>query len=395
MDAPRTKKSLPPITAESRKYSWLSNPLDWPHIDRMILLALLVLLSPVCFGGTLLGVYLVSPGWLVRPVALLLLSLYGVHIVALLYFLLAAVRRRKQGPNWPMMETFVIDSYIAITFVESWLTGTHFTAGPLLIFLGVGITSSLADIYKLRRAYFISCVVMAAFAVMEISGKFRYAPLLTRPPFYPDGSPLPTWLALQVSLVVVLLAILYISIIATKRWGIRENRYREMSTIDGLTRLTNRRTFIERSEKELSRAQRIPSAHMACIMVDIDHFKSINDTYGHTAGDAVLEKIAMILLENARPYDEVGRYGGEEFAVLLPSTQLASAVKVAERQRTRIAEAEVVVDDHIIQVTASFGVASYPADGIRDINELMKAADEALYEAKQSGRNRVVAATGK
>jgi diguanylate cyclase (GGDEF)-like protein len=102
-----------------------------------------------------------------------------------------------------------------------------------------------------------------------------------------------------------------------------------------------------------------------------------------------------LLSKELRNHDVLARFGGDEFAVLLPSTQLASAVKVAERQRTRIAEAEVVVDDHIIQVTASFGVASYPADGIRDINELMKAADEALYEAKQSGRNRVVAATGK
>ena len=392
MAAQQKNNSLPPLTDGSLKHRWVANPLDWPQIDRMILLALLVLLSPVGFGGTLLGVYLVSPGWLVRPVAILLLFLYGFHIMALLYFLLAAFRRRKREPHWPIMETFVIDSYIAITFVETWLSGTHFTAGPLLIVLGVGITSSLADIYKLRRAYFISCGVMAVFVVMELTGKFRYAPLLTRPPFNSDGSPLPTWFVLQVSLVVVLLAILYISIISTKRWGIRENRYREMSTIDGLTGLTNRRTFIERSEKELFRAQRIPSTHMACIMVDIDHFKSINDTYGHPVGDAVLVKIATILLENARQYDEVGRYGGEEFAVLLPSTRLTSAVKVAERQRIRIADAEIVVEDKKIQVTASFGVACYPADGIRNINELLKAADAALYDAKQSGRNRVVAA---
>lgn len=394
MAEPKKDNFLPPIKAGAPNHSWLSNPLDWPHIDRMILLALLVLLTPVFLGGALLGVYLVAPGWLIRPLAVALLSFYGILLLTLLFFLLAAVRLRRRVSSWPLMENFLIGAYLVMIFAETWLTGTHFTIGLLFLFLGASITSILADIHKLRLAYFISCGVLAAFAVMELSGIFRYAPLFTRPPYRPDGSPLPSWFALQVSMAIFLVAILYISIIASKRWGIRESIYREMSAVDGLTRLTNRRTFIERSERELSSIQQTPSANISCIMIDIDHFKSINDNYGHPAGDAVLVKIAAILQENARQYDEVGRYGGEEFAVLLPSTPLAGAVKVAERQRARIADAKIIVDDKTIRVTASFGVAAYPSESIRNIDELLKAADAALYEAKQAGRNRVIAAAG-
>ncbi len=385
---------LSPVTPAAAGHSWLSNPLDWPHIDRMILLALLVLLTPVFLGGALLGAFIVAPEWFVRPVAVALLSFYGLLLAAVVYFLVAAFRRRRHESSWPLMENFLIGAYLVMIFVETWLTGTHFTIGLLFLFLGASITSALADINKLRLAYFISCGVLAVFALMELSGMFRYAPLFTRPPLNPDGSPLPAWFALQVAMAVFLVGILYISIIASKRWGIRENIYREMSAVDGLTRLTNRRTFIERSQRELFSIRQIPSARISCIMIDIDHFKSINDTYGHPAGDAVLVKVAEILQENARQYDEVGRYGGEEFAVLLPSTTLASAVKVAERQRSKIADTEIDVDGNIIRVTASFGVACYPSHNIRNINELLKAADAALYEAKQSGPNRVVAAAG-
>lgn len=164
-----------------------------------------------------------------------------------------------------------------------------------------------------------------------------------------------------------------------------------MSTIDGLTRLTNRSSFIARGQSELSRARRVP-AHVACVMVDLDHFKRINDTWGHHAGDKVLVVASSILMEMARQYDEVGRYGGEEFAILLPNATIDGAAAVAERIREKIATTSVEVDGQKISMTASFGVACYPAPGINDLNDLLKAADKALYEAKESGRNRVVQA---
>jgi diguanylate cyclase (GGDEF)-like protein len=385
--------STPPAGAP--EHSWLSNPLDWPPIDRIIFLAWLVLLSPVGFGIGLLVFYVLLPDWFNGTIVIWLLSLYGAHAAGLVYFILAAFRLRRRALKWPLMENFVIGSFFAITFIESWLSGQIFTVGILLVISGISIAFLLADIRKLQLAYLTICAGFIVFAFLEISGYSPYAPLFIRPPYHPDGSPLPGWFALQVSLSVMMLGILYIALVAAKRWGSREDLYREMSNIDGLTRLTNRRSFIEISERELLRTQRNPVAMISCIMVDIDHFKSINDTYGHPAGDAMLVKIARALRENAREYDEVGRYGGEEFAVLLPMTTLDKAVSVAERQRARIAETEINVDGRTIRVTASFGVACLPVADLRNINDLLKAADEALYHAKQAGRNRVVTAEEK
>ena len=207
-----------------------------------------------------------------------------------------------------------------------------------------------------------------------------------------DGSPVMFWFVFESVLAITLLVILYIGLIVTERWSNREDLYREMSTVDGLTRLTNRRYFIERGESEFNRTQRTPTAQLSCIMLDIDHFKLINDTHGHDAGDAVLVKISEIMMDNARQYDEVGRYGGEEFAILLPATPLENAYKVAERLRTRIAAAEIQCNGQTLNVTASFGVACYPYNDIQDMNGLLKAADTALYAAKHGGRNQVVTA---
>src|SRR5690606_15324479 len=145
-----------------------------------------------------------------------------------------------------------------------------------------------------------------------------------------------------------------------------------------------------RSNAEFSKLKRMPGS-LACIMIDLDHFKKINDTYGHQAGDAVLISVAKILAANARDYDEVGRYGGEEFAVLLPNTNKENAAKNAVRIRKQ-KEAEKIDegDGDVLNVTGSFGVACYPAEGIEDINGLLKCADEALYEAKAKSRNVVV-----
>ncbi len=386
---PGAENLRPPSTT----HDWFSNPLDWRPIDRFILLAGLSLLAPMLFGGCLLAGLLLAPDWLDPAWAKGLLIMYGLHAAGLLWLLVVAFSRRARRADWPLMENFIIASFIATTLVGGYVTGTHFTMGLMLIFMGFNITAALVNHDKIYVAYLVVCAVMAVFAVLDLSGAMQFAPLFVRPPLHQDGAPLIGWFVLQAGLAAILLAITNITFMAIKRWVDRENLYREMSTIDGLTRLTNRRSFIERSQHEFSRAQRSPEAGLACIMIDLDHFKHINDTWGHPAGDAVLVTASAILMKNKRPYDEVGRYGGEEFAILLPGITLAEAMAVAERIRANMAAEVIKVDNQQINVTASFGVSYYPSAYIANLNELLREADKALYMAKQSGRNKVVGAS--
>ena len=164
----------------------------------------------------------------------------------------------------------------------------------------------------------------------------------------------------------------------------------ELATRDALTGLLNRRELLRRLREELDRAQRYERP-CALLLVDIDRFKSVNDTWGHPAGDAVLRAIADMIGNAVRPTDRAARYGGEEFAVLLPETGLEGALALAERLRAAIAARPVAVSpERSIAVTASLGVAARPDDG-RDVESLIACADKALYRAKQGGRNAVAA----
>ncbi len=173
--------------------------------------------------------------------------------------------------------------------------------------------------------------------------------------------------------------------------AIARDRAEHLARIDALTGLCNRRAFYEQGETLLRQARRYGKP-LSLIMLDIDHFKSINDSRGHAAGDATLQAVALTIQETPRETDIAGRVGGEEFALLLPETSLADASRLAERLRTRIAEKmSVPHDGGEIRVTASFGVAEFDST-TESLDVLIARADALLYRAKESGRNRVVAA---
>lgn len=160
---------------------------------------------------------------------------------------------------------------------------------------------------------------------------------------------------------------------------------RERANKDLLTMLPNRPAIATTLETEISRCHR-DRRTVGVILLDIDHFKKINDTYGHFTGDAVLRETAIRLRGNMRPYDQVGRYGGEEFLVVLPNCDLDQAGNQAERMRARLHVAPMIVDGMEISVSASFGVTV--SDGSERSPDLfVRVADEALYRAKASGRN--------
>ena len=162
-----------------------------------------------------------------------------------------------------------------------------------------------------------------------------------------------------------------------------------LASTDGLTGLYNRRHFLELAASEWGRFKRY-GRPLALLLLDIDRFKSINDTHGHDIGDLVLKEIAEGLRHHTRTSDIAGRVGGEEFVLLLPETSLESACLVAERFRQAVAERTVAVEAGTLAVTASIGVSCARAD-TTGIAELMKEADLALYEAKHTGRNRICA----
>jgi diguanylate cyclase (GGDEF)-like protein len=164
----------------------------------------------------------------------------------------------------------------------------------------------------------------------------------------------------------------------------------EISIRDSLTGLYNRKHLMETLDKEVSRSQR-HNHSFSFLVVDIDHFKEYNDTYGHLAGDEVLRRLASVFTESIRSSDYAARYGGEEFIILLPETGIEQGVEAAERIRTMVAEEAFGGEGESIKVTISVGVSSYPEDG-EDAESVIRNADAALYEAKELGRNRVVLA---
>lgn len=166
-----------------------------------------------------------------------------------------------------------------------------------------------------------------------------------------------------------------------------ERQLANMALFDSLTGCLNRPAYFQHADKEFARSKRYYRP-LSVIMLDIDHFKRINDKYGHHGGDQVLQIFAEACQEVIRSTDAMGRVGGEEFALLLPDTPLNSAYNLAERLRERINKYPYLAGDMLIEVTASLGVAELSAEDT-NFKELLRRADEALYTAKNSGRNQV------
>lgn len=173
-----------------------------------------------------------------------------------------------------------------------------------------------------------------------------------------------------------------------------EERYRELAVTDPLTGISNRRRFFEKAEAEVRRSAR--HGHELCvIMADIDHFKTINDTFGHAAGDYVLQAVARSLKDRLRCSDLLARYGGEEFILLLPETNAQGGTILAETIRSELEGLVVDTDSGLVRLTASLGVSALPPARARTLgaqiclHEVVTQADQALYLSKRTGRNRV------
>jgi diguanylate cyclase (GGDEF)-like protein len=195
------------------------------------------------------------------------------------------------------------------------------------------------------------------------------------------------------------LVVLFSFVTSSARMLVTQNRLllakdalRREAARDSLTGLWNRKAILSTLERELLRAER-EGESIGLIMIDVDHFKAINDSRGHAAGDACLRIIASGIAAMVRPYDSVGRYGGEEFLIVAPGCGLAETWELAERVRVHVAGCSIMAGGSDVNVSLSLGVATGNAAG--DMEKLLQSADAAMYQAKHAGRNRVEPSIGR
>ena len=379
-------------------YRDLFNPrglIDRPPIDKTLFLAHASMLAP--------GVYVLAIGFgfiqqlsnqtpnILNPhYAMLFLSICLGHIAALIFVVIHGKRLRKSTDQsellWYIVSLSWIFSMLSITF----LAGNHFADGVLMLVMGFTLSLPLQRFHCIMAAFGTALVYFTILSIIDLGDIFPSGQLFTNIP-YVNGELWAPWLYARLAMGFGTFFLAYIASQTIASWQVREKEFKRLSNTDSLTLLSNRAHFLKRSALVFNQVNRRTDA-LACLLLDLDHFKKINDTYGHHAGDKVLIAVAEVLKQNAREYDEVSRLGGEEFAVLMPTTTLDVAAQVATRIRERLEEKCIEVDGHTLNITTSIGVACYPDVDIHGVEDLLKKADMALYEAKRCGRNKVVVA---
>ena len=308
----------------------------------------------------------------------------GTFFAAVTMYLLIA---RSFNPQWlgfvsSSFDVTLITGALAVFFLAD---QPHTAVNSKVVFegyfLAIGSTSLRYD----KRI----CITAGLLAFTEYFAIVYFAAHhwdLNSPAYAPYPYGMFSWSA-QIARLIMMLTASALSIALVTR----SQRLLQLATSDSLTGLFNRGYVDDRLAMELSRAQRYGKA-LTLAVIDADHFKTLNDTHGHTAGDAVLKKLAGMLRGSFRQSDTAGRYGGEEFVVILPETDIETACRKVESLRARIAGTPIELSDHgrSVRITISAGLASYPEDGA-DAAELFATADERMFEAKHAGRNRVVA----
>jgi diguanylate cyclase (GGDEF)-like protein len=298
--------------------------------------------------------------------------------------LVAGLWSRRQAPDSRVLMHVTVHLYSITAALYTCVTGP-FDAPGWTLFLGGAIVG-----YLLFPRVVVNAGVVSFFLVV-VGGAFA----ITRGPWTvldAEAMGLDTSSILRQGLLSMFYSAFTLWVCGTliDRWRDREAHLEELTRTDALTGLANRRRFLEVCTHELSRARRY-ERRLAVVLIDLDHFKKVNDTRGHLAGDRVLIGAAQRLSEAVREIDLASRWGGEEFAILLPDTDSSGAAEVASRYLKRLAGSPIDVSDGpSVTITASAGVAALPDPDLASVEDLLRKADEALYLAKEGGRNRVV-----
>jgi diguanylate cyclase (GGDEF)-like protein len=305
---------------------------------------------------------------------------WSLQVSALLEF------HARPTPRWLLYGPAVIAFLIVVIYVREprarlAICGIGF--GLAQFFTGAGLLYYDVAAEKRTRLLLAGSFFVMAAALFWLAFTAWFEPEAILPTFGPRPAPGTSLLAFYA----VTIASSFAFLLMHKERADRETH--ELATTDSLTGVYNRRTFKELSEPLLSRARRARTP-VSLLILDIDHFKRVNDTHGHMAGDEVLEHFAELVRKCLRKEDLLARYGGEEFVVLLPGTAKPAAAALAERIREQVADTRLHAGNDDVRVTVSVGVAGECGEQLPALDVILGRADEALYAAKAAGRNRVI-----
>jgi diguanylate cyclase (GGDEF)-like protein len=365
---------------------------EWSVVERGCIPAALVALCFVQYSAWgLFALYYDKQGVLIDRAAMLAVLVPELLIIpagVLIVLLGLALRRRSPDAEWYQ--------HLTANFYGLSLVWGGYLIGPLSFTTGIVLTGApIIGFILLSRRVMVLAIAVAFFSMLAINlgtayGLLPYAPLLLSPH---DTESALLWthshiffaaphIIVNTTLCAVLLG----------QWRKREADVLALSLTDVLTGVHNRRSILSLLEAELARAQR-QGTPLAVALLDLDHFKRINDGFGHPMGDRVLQEAARALKQCMRQCDAIGRFGGEEFLLLLPGTDREGAALLAERCRATLAALAITADNgERVPVSGSFGLAGCAAGPGTSVEDLVRAADTALYEAKAGGRNRVTLA---
>ncbi len=368
----------------------LSHIDQWPMYQKICLIYGLFLSSWGCYLAYLLWLINQHSPFVDQGHALKILPLYGL-ILALAVGLLWATHalRRVQRIQQGM-------AFFSLLFYGFCQVFAGYQVGLFTLPVGVVISSLPMFIFAFMpadAAYRATTVAMLGLATVYLLLMLNHLPSapLFLPSFWVDPAARRLMYASQLFFALPhLVGVLGIYDVSSRLRRRRELEVLRLSQLDGLTGLSTRHSLLRHMENMLADPMRLP---ISLVMLDVDHFKRINDHYGHMAGDDVLRQVAEILRQNARMADQLGRYGGEEFVWVLPNTPLSVAVQVAERHCQALAQTPVqLITGETLNMTASYGVCSTDQD-LDSCDEMLMTADRAMYEAKAKGRNCVQVAT--
>jgi diguanylate cyclase (GGDEF)-like protein len=391
-----SKKTIPSKSIVITWFKRRGNPIDWPETEKAIFACLIQIMLYLFFFflASVLGLLPSLHEKQNTAIGQLVAQLSLIFIVLTSALLLFSLHIRQKNPASTLPSTILIYTIGQPLMVFAVLNGIPVIITGLLL---AGLPVFGLVLFNSRHVFIAASMIWIEIIVLGAavsSGLLPDAPLFiksTTAPVFTFG-----WFAVQVLIgLPVIVLVLLITSALLQGLRSREEKILELSRRDGLTGIWNRRYLTEMLEHELAVAKRSNSP-LSVIMIDLDFFKKINDQYGHPAGDAVLVAAATTLQQAIRETDYVGRFGGEEFVIVLPACEADMAMTIAERCRAMMAALAIMADDVTIAVSASFGVSTTPpnlaktAHGQGGNLALLNIADKALYKAKAEGRNRVI-----